>query len=54
MHIEGNPVPSFKFFKGSTELSENRRLTIVTDGNNNNLILFSILKVKTSDEAEYR
>ena len=53
-NIEGNPSPIFKFFKGSTEIYESGRYQIVTDGNDHNLIMFAILKVKTNDEAEYR
>jgi hypothetical protein len=54
MFIEGNPAPTFKFYKGSTVINEGGRYKLVSDGDNNNMIMMAITKVKAADEAEYR
>ena len=54
MFVEGNPAPTFKFFKGGTEITEGGRYKLISDGENNNMIMLTIAKVKTTDEAEYR
>ena len=54
MFVEGNPAPTFKFFKGSTEIIEGGRYKLISDGDNNNMIMMAIAKVKAADEAEYR
>ena len=54
MFIEGNPAPTFKFFKGGTEITEGGRYKLISDGENNNMIMLTIAKVKATDEAEYR
>jgi len=54
MFVEGNPAPTFKFYKGSTEIIEGGRYKLISDGDNNNMIMMAIAKVKAADEAEYR
>ena len=54
MFVEGNPAPSFKFFKGTTEITEGGRYKLISDGDNNNMIMMAVTKVKDTDEAEYR
>ena len=54
MFVEGNPAPTFKFFKGGTEITEGGRYKMISDGDNNNMIMLTIAKVKVTDEAEYR
>jgi len=54
MFVEGNPAPVFKFYKGSTEIIEGGRYKMISDGENKNMIMLTISKVKTTDEAEYR
>ena len=54
MFIEGNPAPTFKFFKGGTEITEGGRYKLISDGENNNMIMLTIAKVKATDEAEYK
>ena len=54
MFIEGNPAPTFKFFKGGSEITEGGRYKLISDGENNNMIMLTIAKVKATDEAEYR
>ena len=54
MFVEGNPAPTFKFYKGSTEIIEGGRYKLISDGDTNNMIMMAIAKVKAADEAEYR
>jgi len=54
MFVGGNPAPTFRFYKGSTECIEGGRYKLVSDGDNNNMIMLAITKVKTTDEGEYR
>jgi uncharacterized protein YpmS len=54
MFVEGNPAPQFKFYKGSTEIIEGGRYKLISDGDNSNMIMMAIAKVKAADEAEYR
>jgi hypothetical protein len=54
MFVEGNPAPTFKFYKGTTEIIEGGRYKLISDGDNNNMIMMAIAKVKAADEAEYR
>merc|ERR1712106_1295516 len=54
MFVEGNPAPTFKFYKGATICQEGGRYKLVSDGDNNNMIMLAITKVKTTDEGEYR
>ena len=43
-----------QFSKGSTICQEGGRYKLVSDGDNNNMIMLAITKVKTTDEGEYR
>lgn len=54
MFVEGNPAPTFKFFKGTSEIIEGGRYKLISDGDNNNMIMMAIAKVKSSDESEYK
>ena len=54
MFVEGNPAPTFKFFKGTQEIIEGGRYKLISDGDDNNMIMMAIAKVKNSDEAEYK
>ncbi len=54
MFVEGNPAPTFKFYKGTQEIIEGGRYKLISDGDNNNMIMMAIAKVKSSDESEYR
>ena len=54
MFVEGNPAPTFKFFKGTQEIIEGGRYKLISDGDNNNMIMMAIAKVKSADESEYR
>ncbi|XP_047102318.1 twitchin isoform X3 [Schistocerca piceifrons] len=53
--VEGNPAPTFKFYKGMTELLyiEGGRFKFVTDGETNSITL-CIRKVKPNDEGKYK
>lgn len=52
--VEGNPVPTFKFYKGMTEIFEGGRYTVITDGKKNNEMCFCIRKAKSNDEGTYK
>jgi hypothetical protein len=54
MFVEGNPAPTFKFYKGTNEIIEGGRYKLISDGDNNNMIMMAIAKVKSADEAEYK
>ena len=54
MFVEGNPAPTFKFFKGTQEIIEGGRYKLISNGDNNNMIMMAIAKVKAADESEYR
>ncbi len=54
MFIEGNPAPTFRFNKGSINITEGGRYKLISDGDNNNMISLAISKVKASDEGEYK
>lgn len=51
--VEGNPVPTLRFFKGDSEIYEGGRYSIVTDGDTNT-VHFCIRKSKPIDEARYK
>lgn len=53
VQVEGNPAPTFKFYKGVGEIIEGGRYKFVTDGATNSIIL-CIRKVKPNDEGIYR
>ena len=44
----------FTLIQGSTICQEGGRYKLVSDGDNNNMIMLAITKVKTTDEGEYR
>jgi hypothetical protein len=51
--VEGNPPPTWKFYKGVSEIMEGGRYKYVTDGTTNTIIL-CIRKVKPNDEGTYK
>lgn len=53
IQVEGNPAPTFKFYKGVGEIIEGGRYKFNTDGVSNNIVL-CIRKVKPNDEGTYR
>lgn len=53
MEVEGNPPPTFKFYKGVTELIEGGRFKYITDGESNTITLV-IRKIKPNDEGQYK
>ena len=40
--------------QGATMIQEGGRYKLVSDGDNNNMIMMAITKVKTTDEGEYK
>lgn len=53
IQVEGNPAPTFKFYKGVSEIIEGGRFKFVTDGETG-LITLCMRKVKPIDEGTYR
>lgn len=53
VQVEGNPAPTFKFYKGITEIIEGGRFKFVTDGENG-LITLCMRKIKPNDEGKYK
>nr|XP_029716085.1 twitchin isoform X7 [Aedes albopictus] len=53
VQVEGNPAPTWKFFKGITELIDGGRYKHHTDGESNTITL-CIRKVKPNDEGKYK
>lgn len=53
VQVEGNPAPTFKFYKGMTEIIEGGRYKFVTDGETN-MITLCIRKIKPNDEGKYK
>lgn len=51
--VEGSPAPTFKFYKGVTEIIEGGRYKSLTDGDTNSVTL-CIRKVKPNDEGKYK
>jgi len=51
--VEGNPAPTFKFYKGMTEIIEGGRYKFLTDGDTNTITL-CIRKIKPNDEGKYK
>lgn len=51
--VEGDPVPTLRFFKGDSEIYEGGRYSVVTDGDTNT-VHFCIRKSKPMDEARYK
>lgn len=53
MTVEGNPAPTFKFYKGVGEIIEGGRFKFITDGETG-LITLCMRKVKPNDEGKYK
>lgn len=53
VQVEGNPAPTFKFYKGVGEIIEGGRYKFITDGVSNTITL-CIRKIKPNDEGKYR
>uniref|UniRef100_A0A8D8U540 Twitchin n=2 Tax=Cacopsylla melanoneura TaxID=428564 RepID=A0A8D8U540_9HEMI len=53
VQVEGNPAPTFRFYKGMTELIEGGRFKFLTDGETNTITL-CMRKVKPNDEGKYK
>lgn len=53
VNVEGNPPPTFKFYKGVTEIIEGGRYKFLTDGETNSITL-CIRKSKPNDEGKYK
>nr|CAD7193694.1 unnamed protein product [Timema douglasi] len=53
IQVEGNPPPTFKFYKGMTEIIEGGRFRFLTDGETNSITL-CMRKVKPNDEGKYK
>lgn len=51
--VEGNPAPTFKFYKGISEISEGGRFKFLTDGQANTITL-CMRKSKPNDEGKYK
>lgn len=51
--IEGNPAPTFKFYKGISEILEGGRFKFLTDGQTNTITL-CMRKCKPNDEGKYK
>lgn len=53
VQVEGIPAPTFKFYKGVTEIIEGGRFKFLTDGETNSITL-CMRKVKPNDEGKYK
>ncbi|XP_037720926.1 twitchin isoform X30 [Drosophila subpulchrella] len=51
--IEGSPAPTFKFYKGVSEILEGGRFKFLTDGQTNTITL-CMRKCKPNDESKYK
>lgn len=51
--MEGSPAPTFKLYKGVTEIIEGGRYKFLTDGDTNSVTL-CLRKVKPTDEGKYK
>ncbi|XP_011700590.1 PREDICTED: twitchin isoform X1 [Wasmannia auropunctata] len=51
--VEGNPAPTFKFYKGITEIIEGGRFKFLTDSETNTITL-CMRKTKPNDEGTYK
>lgn len=51
--VEGNPAPTFKFYKGISEILEGGRFKFLTDGQTNTITL-CMRKCKPNDEGKYK
>lgn len=53
VQVEGSPAPTFKFYKGVTEIIEGGRFKFLTDGKSNTITL-CMRKCKPNDEGKYK
>lgn len=53
VQVEGNPAPTFKFYKGMTEIIEGGRFKFLTDSETNTITL-CMRKTKPNDEGTYK
>lgn len=53
VQVEGIPAPTFKFYKGVTEIIEGGRFKFLTDGESNTITL-CMRKAKPNDEGKYK
>lgn len=53
VQVEGIPAPTFKFYKGVTEIIEGGRFKFLTDGESNTITL-CMRKCKPNDEGKYK
>ncbi|CAG0897548.1 unnamed protein product, partial [Cyprideis torosa] len=51
--VEGNPAPTFRFYKGITEVLDSGRYKFITDGETNTICL-CIRKSRPEDEDDYK
>lgn len=51
--VEGSPAPTFKFYKGVSEILEGGRFKFLTDGQTNTITL-CMRKCKPNDESKYK
>lgn len=51
--VEGSPAPTFKFYKGISEILEGGRFKFLTDGQTNTITL-CMRKCKPNDEGKYK
>lgn len=53
VQVEGTPAPTFKFYKGMTEIIEGGRFKFLTDSETNTITL-CMRKTKPNDEGTYK
>lgn len=53
VQVEGNPAPTFKFYRNVAEIIEGGRFKFLTDGEYGTITL-CIRKVKPADEGKYK
>lgn len=53
VQVEGTPAPSFRFYKGVSELIEGGRFKYITEGDTNTITL-CMRKAKPQDEGKYK
>lgn len=51
--VEGSPAPTFRFFKGMTEIIDGGRFKFLTDTESNTITL-CMRKTKPNDEGTYK
>lgn len=53
VQVEGIPAPTFRFYKGVSEIIEGGRFKFLTDGETNTITL-CMRKIKPNDEGKYK